>query len=157
MSDVPITPAGYEALNVELKRRQQQDRPNIVRAIAEARAHGDLSENAEYSAAKEAQGLNEGRIQELESMIARAKIIDPSKLSGNKAMFGAIVTLESDDGKEKKLYQIVGEPEADVAQGRIAITSPLARAMIGKSVGDSVDVHAPGGTKIYEIVAITFA
>jgi transcription elongation factor GreA len=156
MSDVPITPAGYEALNAELQRRQQKDRPNIVLAISEARAHGDLSENAEYSAAKEAQSLNEGRIQELESMIARAKVIDPSKLSGNKVMFGATVTLESEDGKETKLYQIVGEPEADVSQGRVAITSPLARAMIGKSVGDTVDVRAPGGTKTYEIIAIAF-
>jgi transcription elongation factor GreA len=156
MIDLPITPAGYEALNVELQRRQQEERPNIIRAIAEARAHGDLSENAEYSAAKEAQGLNEGRIQELESMIARAKVIDPKTLGGTKVIFGATVSLASVDGPEEKKYQIVGEPEADVSKGRIAITSPLARAMIGKTVGDEVDVSAPGGVKTYEIIAIAF-
>jgi len=155
MSDLPITPAGYEALNAELQRRKQQDRPKIINDISEARAHGDLSENAEYSAAKEAQGHNEGRIQELEAMIGRAKVIDPSKLSGNKVMFGATVTLQSDD-EETKLYQLVGEPEADVKQGRIAITSPVARAIMGKSVGDEVEVPAPGGTKTYEIIDIKF-
>ena len=152
MEKLPITAKGLAALEVELKERQQVRRPSIIDAIAEARAHGDLSENAEYHAAKENQSLNEGRIQELESMIARADIIDVSKLSGDKVKFGATVKLVDEDTEEEKTYQIVGDPEADVKSGRVSISSPVARALIGKSVGDSVSVTTPGGGKSYEIV-----
>ncbi len=151
-----MTAAGYAALEVELKRRQQEERPRIIAAIAEARSHGDLSENAEYHAAKEAQGHNEGRINELEDKLARAEIIDPSKLTGKVIKFGATVTLIDEDTEEQRVYQIVGESEADVKSGKVSITSPTARALIGKSAGDSVEVNTPGGGKSYEIVKVAF-
>lgn len=151
---VPMTQGGYSALEVELKQRQSVDRPRIVEQIAEARAHGDLSENAEYHAAKEAQSHNEGRINELEDKLARADIIDVSKLSGDTIMFGATVTLIDEDTEKKAVWQIVGEPEADAKKGRISITSPLARALIGKKKGASVEVVAPGGAKAYEITKV---
>jgi transcription elongation factor GreA len=153
---VPITVRGFAAMEEELKHRQQVERPRIVAAISEARAHGDLSENAEYHAAKEAQSHNEGRVLELESLIARAEIIDVTKLSGDKIKFGATVKLVDDDTEEEKTYQIVGEPEADVHSGRVSITSPIARALIGKGVGDSVEVTTPGGGKSYEVVGIRY-
>ena len=151
-----MTAAGYAALGEELKRRQQVERPRIIQQIAEARSHGDLSENAEYHAAKEAQSLNEGRIAELEDKIARADVIDVSKLSGKTVKFGATVTLVDEDTEEEKKYQIVGESEADVKSGKVSITSPIARALIGKSAGDSVEVVAPGGGKSYEILKVAF-
>ncbi len=156
MDKVPITGRGFAALEAELKRRQTIDRPSIIEAIAEARSHGDLSENAEYHAAKENQSLNEGRIQELESLIARADIIDLSKLSGNKVKFGATVKLVDEDTEEARSYQIVGEPEADVKSGLLSIASPIARALIGKGIGDTVEVATPGGGKSYEIVDVSF-
>ncbi|HZY11914.1 MAG TPA: transcription elongation factor GreA [Beijerinckiaceae bacterium] len=156
MDKVPMTVAGYAALEEELKRRQQIERPRIIQAIAEARAHGDLSENAEYHAAKEAQGHNEGRIAEIEDRMSRAEVIDVSKLSGNSVMFGATVTLVDDDTEEEKRYQIVGENEADVKSGKVSITSPIARALIGKKIGDTVEVNTPGGGKSYEVVNVAF-
>ncbi|MCL2453074.1 MAG: transcription elongation factor GreA [Alphaproteobacteria bacterium] len=156
MDKFPMTPAGYSALEEELKQRQQIERPRIIQLIAEARAHGDLSENAEYHSAKEAQSLNEGRIAELEDKLSRAEVIDISKLSGNTVKFGATVTLVDEDTEEKKIYQIVGETEADVKAGRVSITSPTARALIGKKTGDSVEVNTPGGGKSYEIVKVAF-
>ena len=131
MEKIPMTVQGHVALSEELKHRQQVERPRIIQAIAEARSHGDLSENAEYHSAKEAQSLNEGRIAELEDKLSRAEVIDVSKLSGNTVKFGAIVTLVDEDTEEKKVYQIVGEAEADVKSGRVSITSPTARALIG--------------------------
>ena len=151
MDKVPLTIKGYAALEEELKHRQQVERPRIIQAIAEARALGDLSENAEYHAAKEAQSLNEGRILELESLISRAEVIDISKLSGERIKFGATVKLVDEDTEEKKVWQIVGEPEADAKKGKISITSPLARALIGKTKGTSVEVVTPGGAKAYEV------
>jgi transcription elongation factor GreA len=156
MDKVPITNKGYAALEEELKHRQQVERPRIIQAISEARALGDLSENAEYHAAKEAQSLNEGRIMELESLIARAEIIDLTKLSGESIMFGATVKLVDEDTEEERTYQIVGEPEADVRSGRVSITSPIARALMGKKVGDTVEVSTPGGGKSYEVVGVRF-
>ena len=156
MDKFPMTAAGYLALEDELKRRQQIERPRIIQAIAEARSHGDLSENAEYHSAKEAQSLNEGRIAELEDKLSRAEVIDISKLSGGTIMFGATVTLVDEDTEEEKTYQIVGENEADVKSGRVSITSPTARALIGKKVGDSVEVNTPGGGKSYEILKVAF-
>ena len=156
MDKVPMTVSGYASLEEELKRRQQVERPRIIQAIAEARSHGDLSENAEYHAAKEAQSLNEGRIAELEDKLSRAEVIDVSKLSGSTVMFGATVTLVDEDTEEQKVYQIVGEAEADVKAGRVSITSPTARALIGKKVGDTVEVNTPGGGKSYEILKVTF-
>ncbi|WP_036259713.1 transcription elongation factor GreA [Methylocapsa aurea] len=156
MDKFPMTAGGHLALEEELKRRQQVERPRIIQAIAEARSHGDLSENAEYHAAKEAQSLNEGRIAELEDKLSRAEVIDVSKLSGTTIMFGATVTLVDEDTEEKKTYQIVGESEADVKAGRVSITSPTARALIGKKIGDSVEVNTPGGGKSYEILNVAF-
>jgi transcription elongation factor GreA len=153
---VPMTPNGYVKLVEELRWRQQNERPRIIEAISEARAHGDLSENAEYHAAKEAQSHNEGRIGEVEDLVARAEVIDLSKLSGSKIKFGAKVKLMDEDSSEEKNYQIVGDQEADVKAGRISISSPIARAMIGKEVGDSIEVNAPGGAKAYEILAVTW-
>ena len=146
---VPMTQGGYVKLQEELRWRQQSERPRIIEAISEARAHGDLSENAEYHAAKEAQSHNEGRIGELEDFVGRAEIIDLSKLSGDTIKFGATVKLVDEDTEEEKTYQ-----EADVKEGRISISSPIARALIGKSVGESVEVVAPGGSKAYEILAV---
>ena len=156
MDKLPITGPGFTALEQELKERQQVQRPRIIEAISEARAHGDLSENAEYHAAKESQSLNEGRILELESMISRAEIIDISKLSGDKVKFGATVKLIDEDTEQERIYQIVGDPEADVKSGRVSISSPVARALIGKGVGDTVEVVTPGGGKSYEIVEVAF-
>ncbi len=156
MERVPMTPKGFAALEAELKFRQQEERPRIILAIQEARAHGDLSENAEYSAAKEAQGHNEGRIGELESVIGRAEIIDATKLSGDTVKFGATVTLVDEDTEQERVYMIVGDAEADVKSGRVSISSPIARALIGKKMGDSVEVNTPGGAKSYEIVTVAF-
>jgi transcription elongation factor GreA len=156
MDKVPLTIKGYAALEEELKMRQQIERPRIIQAIAEARALGDLSENAEYHAAKEAQSLNEGRVLELESLISRAEIIDVTKLSGTRIMFGATVKLVDEDTEEEKTYQIVGEPEADVRSGRVSILSPIARALMGKTIGDTVEVTTPGGGKSYEVVGVNF-
>src|SRR3954451_12049224 len=154
MEKIPMTAAGYSVLETELKHRQQVERPRIIQQITEARTHGDLSENAEYHAAKEQQSHNEGRIAEIEDKLARADIIDISKLSGDTIMFGATVTLVDEDTEKKAVWQIVGEPEADAKKGRISITSPLARALIGKKKGASVEVNAPGGAKAYEIIKI---
>jgi transcription elongation factor GreA len=157
MEKVPMTAGGFAALEAELKDRQQVQRQRIILAISEARAHGDLSENAEYHAAKEAQALNEGRVQELESLIGRADIIDIAKLAGGDTIkFGATVQLIDDDTEEKKVYQIVGEPESDVRSGKVSISSPIARALIGKKIGDSVQVNTPGGGKSYEVVSVEF-
>ena len=156
MQKVPMTTQGYEALNIELKRRTQEDRPRIVDAISEARAHGDLSENAEYHAAKEQQSLNEGRISELEDVIGRAEVIDVAKMSGDTIKFGATVQLVDEDTEEEKRYQIVGDQEADVSAGKISISSPIARALIGKEEGDSVEVSAPGGSRSYEVIEIRY-
>jgi len=148
---VPMTALGYAALEDELKKRQSVERPRIIEHIAEARSHGDLSENAEYHAAKEEQSHNEGRIAELEDKLARADIIDISKLSGDTIKFGATVTLIDEDTDKKAVWQIVGEVEADAKKGRISITSPLARALIGKAKGASVEVVTPSGAKGYEV------
>jgi transcription elongation factor GreA len=156
MEKVPMTAGGYAALEAELKRLTVEERPRIIQAISDARTHGDLSENAEYHAAKEAQSLNEGRIAEIEDKISRAEVIDVSKLSGDTVMFGAKVKLIDEDTEEEKVYQIVGDVEADVKEGRVSISSPIARALIGKSVGDSVEVTAPGGARNYEILDIRF-
>ena len=153
---VPMTPSGFAKLQEELRWRQQEERPRIIEAIAEARAHGDLSENAEYHAAKEAQSHNEGRVGELEDLTARAEVIDLTKMSGSKIKFGATVKLIDEDTDEEKIYQIVGDQEADVKQGRISISSPIARALIGKEVGDSIEVHAPGGSRGYEILSVNW-
>lgn len=156
MDKIPMTVAGHAALIEELQRRTGQERPAIIEAISEARAHGDLSENAEYHAAKEQQSHNEGRIMELETMLAMADIIDVTKLSGSTIKFGATVTIVDEDTDEEKTYQIVGDPEADASAGRISISSPIARALIGKSVGDSIEVAAPGGSRAYEVLKIAF-
>ncbi|SRR5690606_6987787 len=156
MEKIPMTSAGYAMLERELKERTAVERPRIIQAIAEARAHGDLSENAEYHAAKEQQSLNEGRISELEDKLGRAEVIDVSKLSGSTVKFGATVTLVDEDTEEEKRYMIVGDVEADVKSGRISISSPIARALIGKAVGDSVEVSTPGGARGYEIINIAF-
>jgi transcription elongation factor GreA len=156
MEMVPMTAGGHVKLKEELRWRQQDERPRIIEAIAEARAHGDLSENAEYHAAKEQQSLNEGRVGELESLLARAEIIDVSKLTGSRIVFGATVTLIDDETEEKKVYQIVGDQEADVKAGRISISSPISRALIGKSKGDVIEVQAPGGARGYEIENVKF-
>jgi transcription elongation factor GreA len=154
MEKIPMTAAGYTVLETELKQRQQVERPRIIQQITEARTHGDLSENAEYHAAKESQSLNEGRIAELEDKLARAEVIDVSKLSGDTIKFGATVTLIDEDTAKKQVWQIVGEPEADAKSGRISITSPLARALIGKTKGVSVEVVTPSGAKAYEVKKI---
>ena len=151
MDKIPMTAEGYAALEVELKHCQQVERPRIIQQITDARTHGDLSENAEYHAAKEAQSHNEGRIAELEDKLARADVIDVSKLSGENITFGATVTLIDEDTEEKRVWQIVGEPEANAKAGKISITSPLARALIGKGKGASVEVVTPGGAKAYEV------
>jgi transcription elongation factor GreA len=154
---VPMTVAGHAALEAELKRRMTEDRPRIIDLISQARTHGDLSENAEYHAAKEAQSHNEGRIAELEDQLSRAEVIDVSKLSGELVIFGATVKLVDEDTDEERVYQIVGDAESDVKEGRISISSPIARALIGKSVGDTVEVTAPGGSHSYEILEVAFS
>ena len=151
-----MTAAGYAALEAELRRLTTVERPRIIQAISEARTHGDLSENAEYHAAKEQQGLNEARIAEIEEKLGRAEIIDLSKVSGDTVKFGATVTLVDEDTEEERSYQIVGEMESDVKAGRISIGSPMARALIGKRVGDSVEVATPRGARSYEIIGLRF-
>ena len=149
-----MTAAGYSTLENELKHRQQVERPRIIQQITDARTHGDLSENAEYHAAKETQSHNETRIAELEDKLARAEIIDVSKLSGDTVKFGATVTLLDEDTDKKQVWQIVGEPEADAKKGKISITSPLARALVGKKKGAQVEVVTPGGAKAYEVMKV---
>lgn len=156
MEKVPMTPGGFAALEAELKDRQQVQRQRIIAAISEARAHGDLSENAEYHAAKERQGFIETRVMELEDRLSRAQVIDVSKLSGKDIKFGAVVKLVDEDTEDEISYQIVGEFEADVKAGRISVSSPLAKALIGKKVGDSIEVNTPGGGKSYEILGVKF-
>jgi transcription elongation factor GreA len=151
-----MTSEGYNSLQDELKRLKSVDRPAIIRAIAEARDHGDLSENAEYHAARERQGFIEGRVMELEDKIARAEVIDVSKLSGSVVKFGATVVLADEETDEEQKFQIVGEDEADVSKGRLSVTSPLARALIGKNIGESVEVSTPRGAKSYEVVKVGF-
>jgi len=154
MEKIPMTAAGLSQLEDELRQRQAGDRPRIIQQISEARSHGDLSENAEYHAAKEQQSLNEGRIADLEDKISRAEVIDVSKLSGDTITFGATVTLVDEDTDEKRKFQIVGETEADAKAGKISITSPIARALIGKKKGASVEVMTPKGAKGYEVLKI---
>ncbi len=151
-----MTRAGYEALVAELKTLKETERPAIIRAISEARAHGDLSENAEYHTAKDRQGLIEARIKEVESLISRADVIDPAKMSGATIRFGATVVLVDENSEEERTYQIVGESEADIANGRLNMRSPLARALIGKEEGDSVEVTAPGGARSYEVLSVRY-
>jgi transcription elongation factor GreA len=156
MSKIPMTADGLLRLEEELRHLKLVERPAVIRAIAEAREHGDLSENAEYHAARERQSFIEGRVAELEDKIARAEVIDVSKLSGKQVMFGATITLVDEDTDEKASYQIVGPDEADVKAKRPSVTSPVARALIGKKVGDSVEVTTPSGSKSYEIVRVAF-
>ena len=156
MDKIPMTAGGFQALTEELRQRQQVERQRIIQAIAEARAHGDLSENAEYHSAKEQQSLNEGRIAELADKVSRAEGIDISKLSGSTIKFGATVKLIDDDTEEEKVYQIVGDSEADVKGGKVSISSPIARALIGKKTGDSIEVNTPGGGKSYEILEVAY-
>jgi transcription elongation factor GreA len=154
MEKVPMTAEGYHALDEELKRLKTIERPAVIAAIGEARLHGDLSENAEYHAAKDRQGWIEGQIAEIEDKMARAQVIDVSKLSGSQVKFGATVSVIDEDTEEPARYQIVGEHEADVRQGRVSITSPIARAMIGKESGETVEVNTPNGVKAYEITKV---
>jgi transcription elongation factor GreA len=154
MEKVPMTDEGYKALDEELRRLKSVERPSVIAAIAEARSHGDLSENAEYHAAKERQGWIEGRIAEIEDKISRAQVIDVSKLSGSQVKFGATVTVLDEDTEEQARYQVVGEHEADVKKGRLSLTSPLARGMIGKTSGDVFEVQTPAGVKAYEILKV---
>jgi len=151
----PMLKSGFDELEAEFKQLKHVERPAVVQAIAEAREHGDLSENAEYHAAKEKQGFIEGRIKQLEGMISRAQVIDPTTLTGSKAVFGATVTMLDEDDEEV-VYQIVGEEEGDIKLGKLSLKSPISRAMIGREVGADVEVHAPGGTKYYEITKIEF-
>jgi len=151
-----MTPKGLEMLKEELKHRKEFERPRIVLAIEEARAHGDLSENAEYSAAKEAQSHNEGRIRKLEELIALSNVIHPQELSGTKVLFGATVTIEDIDLMDRQTFSIVGEHEADIKQGKMSVTAPIARSLIGKTIGDVVQVTIPKGIKEYEVVDVRF-
>ena len=157
MDRIPMTAAGYKALEDEIQHLKLVERPTVIKMITEARAHGDLSENAEYHAAKERQAFIEGRVMDLEDKLSRADVIDVSKLSGKIVKFGAVVTLADEDTDTKVKYQIVGDLEADAKKGRISISSPIARALIGKTVGDSVEVAAPGGGRSYEILKVQFA
>jgi len=156
MERIPMTAAGFKALEDEVNHLKNVERHAIIKLIAEARAHGDLSENAEYHAAKERQAFVEGRVMELEDKIGRADVIDVSKLSGTTVMFGATVTLVDEDSNEKRKFQLVGDHEADAKKGRISISSPISRALIGKSKGDTVEVAAPGGARSYEILKVEF-
>ncbi len=155
MDKIPLTRAGHTALNAELKKLKSEERPAVIKAIAEAREHGDLSENAEYHAAREKQSFIEGRVKELEGILGLADVIDPASLSGS-IKFGATVQIVDEDTDEEKTYQIVGEPEADIENGKLNLKSPLARALIGKDEGDSVEVRTPGGEKSYEILKIDY-
>jgi transcription elongation factor GreA len=152
-----MTASGYKALEDEITQLKVVERPAVIKMISEARSHGDLSENAEYHAAKERQAFIEGRVMDLEDKLSRAEVIDVSKLSGKTVKFGAIVTLSDEDNDAKVKYQIVGDLEADAKKGRISISSPIARALIGKTVGDTVEVTAPGGARSYEILKVQFA
>lgn len=154
LDKVPMLPTGHEALLVQLRQLKEVERPAVVEAIEEARAHGDLSENAEYHAAKEAQGLNEARVAELEDKISRAEVIDTSKLSGDTIKFGATVSLEDEDTGDKVKYAIVGDTEANLREGKISISSPIARALIGKSKGESVEVTTPKGTRAFQVLKV---
>jgi transcription elongation factor GreA len=157
VSKIPITAAGAEQLKSELSRLKSTDRPRIIQAIAEARAHGDLSENAEYHAAKEQQGLLEARIKDLEHKLAAAQIIDPRTVNADgRVVFGATLDLHDESGDQEVTYQIVGDYEADIAQGKISVSSPIARALIGKSSGDEVEVQVPGGVRRYEILNVRY-
>ena len=156
MEKVPMTAAGLERLEADLKHYKHEERPSVIKAIAEAREHGDLSENAEYHAAKERQSFIEGQIMELEDTISRADVIDPTKLSGDTVKFGATVSVVDIESDEEHTYQIVGDVESDIKAGRLSISSPLARALIGKSEGDEVDFSAPGGQRAYEILEVKF-
>lgn len=156
MDKVPMTIEGFAKLEAELQRLKAVERPRIIQAISEARAHGDLSENAEYHAAKEAQGLNEAKVADLEDKLSRADVIDVTKLSGDTVKFGATVKLIDEDTEENVTYKIVGEYEADVKLGKVSITSPIARALIGKKAGDSAEVTTPKGSRSYEIVKVKF-
>ena len=156
MNKIPMTVEGFNRLHEELKRLKSTDRPAIIRAIAEARTHGDLAENAEYHAARERQSFIEGRLAELEDKIARAEVIDVSKLSGSVVKFGATVTLSDEETEEEQTFRIVGEDEADIRNGRLSVTSPLARALIGKQTGDSIEVTTPRGSKAYEIIRVRY-
>ncbi len=156
MERVPMTATGFQRLEAELKKLKSEERPAVIRAIAEAREHGDLFENAEYHAARERQSFIEGRVREIEDKLGRAQVIDVDKLSGETVKFGATITLADEDTDEEVTYQLVGVDEADVAEGRLSITAPIARAVINKSVGDSVIVETPAGTKAYEIVSVDF-
>ena len=156
MDKFPITNEGFEQIEIELKNLKSIERPSIIKSIAEAREHGDLSENAEYHAAKEKQSFIEGRIADLESKISRAEVINTKKLKGNKIIFGATVTLGDMDSKKNIIYQIVGTEEADVENGKISISSPLAKALLGKKIDDTVEVYSPGGSREYEIEDIKF-
>ena len=151
-----MTAEGYDRLEAEVKRLKTVERPDIIRAIAAAREHGDLSENAEYHAARERQSFIEGRVREIEDKLSRAEVIDVSKLSGGEVKFGATVTLADEDTDEESTYQLVGTDEADVSDGRLSITSPLARALIGKGIGDTAHVNTPAGSRSYEIVSVNF-
>ncbi|MGF1649465.1 MAG: transcription elongation factor GreA [Hyphomicrobiaceae bacterium] len=153
---VPMTREGYDALVLELQRLKAEERPRIINAIAEARAHGDLSENAEYHAAKEAQGLNEARVADLEDKLSRAEVIEPALMSGTTVKFGATVSLVDEDTDDEVTYKIVGDLEASVRDGKISISSPIARALVGKSVGASVEVNTPKGPKSFEILNIAW-
>ena len=157
MTTIPLTKRGAEKLKEELQRLKTKDRPAVIAAIAEARSHGDLSENAEYDAAKDRQGFIEGRIKEVEGKLAAAQVIDPASLdAGGKVVFGATVDLEEEDSGEQVTYQIVGEDEADLKHGLINISSPIARALIGKEEGDTAEVQAPGGVKHYEVIGVKY-
>lgn len=156
MNKIPMTVAGHKALDEELRRLKSEERPAVIAAISEAREHGDLSENAEYHAAKERQGYIEGRVQELEDKLARAQVIDVAKMGGVSVKFGATVTVLDEDTEEQATYQIVGDDEADVHSGKISISSPIARSMINKEVGDVVEVNAPGGLKSFEIMQVSW-
>ncbi|MDA0662687.1 MAG: transcription elongation factor GreA [Proteobacteria bacterium] len=156
MQKYPMTTSGYDDMQEELRTLKSVERPAVIKAIAVAREHGDLSENAEYHAARERQSFIEGRIAEIEDKISRAEVIDVSKLSGKRVQFGATVTIADEDTDEETTYQIVGEHEADVTKGRLSIAAPIARALIGKSVGDSVEVVTPRGQKDYEIIKVRF-
>ncbi|MEM6488655.1 MAG: transcription elongation factor GreA [Pseudomonadota bacterium] len=157
MEKVPMTRQGYTALNDELKILKNDERPAVIQSIAEAREHGDLSENAEYHAARERQSFIEGRIKELEGLISRAEVIDPSKMSGTTVRFGATVQIVDEDTEEERTYQIVGETEADIENNKLNMRSPLARALIGKDEGDSVEVQTPRGARSYEILKVRYA
>ena len=156
MEKIPMTAEGFKSLEEELKRLRVGERPAVIKAIEAAREHGDLSENAEYHAARERQGFIEGRLAELENVISRADVIDPTILAGKAVRFGATVKVADEDTDEKSTYQIVGSHEADVDSGKLSVTSPLSRALIGKTVGDTVEVTTPNGSKIYEVIRVQF-